>query len=55
MSNMIYAVPLQVGLKVKAREDALNKIKNEIYIQKNFKLNIKRLNRWWYSIYFDKL
>lgn len=43
---------LRVGLKISCREGTLNRLKNEPYIQENFKLNIKRLNRWWYSVYF---
>lgn len=50
--DTIRAIELKVGLKIECREDELNKIKNEPYIQENFKLNIKRLNRWWYSVYF---
>ena len=51
----IYGARLQVGLEVKVRENVLNRIKNNTYIQENFKLNIKKLNRWSYSIYFDEL
>ncbi len=51
-SDIIRAVELKVGLKIRCRDYMLAKIKNETYIQENFKLNIKRLNRWWYSVYF---
>ena len=49
------AIPLMVGTKIECREDILNNLKNEQYIQENFKLNIIRKNRWWYSVYFDKM
>ena len=52
--DRVFAHPLVVGLKVKVRENILELLKETIYIQKNFKLNIKRLNRWWYSVYFDE-
>jgi hypothetical protein len=42
------------GLKLEVRESIYEKIKDEPYIQENFKLNVRRLNRWWYSIYFEK-
>lgn len=45
---------MKAGLKVEVRDNALKEIQAEEYIKENFKLNIKRLNRWWYSVYFDK-
>jgi len=52
-STSISAVELKVGLKIEVREEMLKKLQNEPYIIENFKLNIVRKNRWWYSIYFD--
>lgn len=52
--NKVYAVKLEVGLEVEVNESVLNTIKNEPYIQNNFRLNIKRLNRYRWSVYFDK-
>ena len=46
------AVEIREGLKIKCKEDLLNLLKNDPYIIMNFVLNIKRLNRWWYSVYF---
>lgn len=51
--KIIGAVNLKVGLKLELRECELKKIQEIPYIKENFKLNIKRLNRWWYSVYFD--
>lgn len=48
-------VPLKVGTKIECRDFILEKIKNEPFIQDNFKLNVKRLNRWWYSVYFAEI
>lgn len=53
-NNKMYAVKLEVGLKVEVNESVLNTIKSNSYIQNNFSLNIKRLNRYKWSIYFDK-
>ena len=47
------AVKIREGLKIKCKEDLLNLLKNDPYITMNFVLNIKRLNRWWYSVYFQ--
>jgi hypothetical protein len=47
-------IKIEEGLKIEARESIYESLKNNPYIQNNFKLNVKRLNRWWYSIYFDK-
>lgn len=47
-------IEVKAGLKVEVRDNVLKEIQAEEYIEENFKLNIKRLNRWWYSVYFDK-
>lgn len=52
--NFMPVIKLEVGLKIKCRDNVYQNLLQEKYIQDNFKLNVKRLNRWWYSIYFDK-
>lgn len=47
-------VKLEVGLKIECRDYIYQGLLQEKYIQDNFKLNAKRLNRWWYSVYFDR-
>jgi hypothetical protein len=49
-----FAIPLQHGLKLEIKEDTLNNIQKEQYIKDNYNLHIKRLNRWWYSVFFEK-
>lgn len=44
---------IEVGLKFNCRDYVLIELQDNHYIQQNFKLNIKRLNRWWYSVYVD--
>ena len=46
-------VPLKVGLKVRVNEQHLLELQSSEYIQSNFTMNIKRLNRWYWSVYFD--
>lgn len=46
--------PVEIGLKIKVRDFIYEQIINDTIIMENFKLNVKRLNRWWYSVYFDK-
>lgn len=53
-ANEIPVVKLEDGLKIECREDILEYLQSHPYVQDNFNLNIKRLNRWWYSIYFEK-
>lgn len=48
-------IPIEVGLKISIRDFVLDKLQSDQNIQSKFKLNIKRINRWWYSVYFDKL
>ena len=48
-------VPIKVGLKIRVDQQMLDKLQSDDYIQSKFKLNVKRLNRWWYSVYFDEL
>jgi hypothetical protein len=50
----VFAEEIKVGLKVEVREDIVSTLKNNEYIKDHFKLTVKRLNRWWYSVYFDK-
>lgn len=53
--NKDYAqcVPVKVGLKVRVNESHLKELQLNEYIQSNFKLNIHRLNRWYWSVHFD--
>lgn len=53
-NSLFMAVPIQIGTKIEVKEDILHQLQSNIYIQENFKLNIRRLNRWWYSVYFAK-
>lgn len=52
--DFVPAVKLEVGLKIECRDYVYQNLLQEKYIQDNFKLNVRRLNRWWYSVYFDK-
>lgn len=54
-NHFIKAVKVEKGLKVDVRDYILKQWQEEPYIKENFKLNIKRLNRWWYSVYFDDI
>lgn len=53
--DMEQCVPIKVGLKIRVREKQLLELQQSETINKQFKLNIKRVNRWWYSVYFDEL
>ena len=53
MDNIIRVVDVKVGLKITVKEKTYNELINNEMLSTRFKLNIKRLNRWWYSIYFD--
>ena len=48
----VYAIPVSKN-KFEVRDYYLEELKTNKIIQDNFNLNIKRLNRWWYSVYFD--
>lgn len=52
-SNELRSVKVKVGLGIKCRDFVLKELQDQEYIKENFKLNIRRLNRWWYSVYFD--
>lgn len=47
------AVEIKDGLKIRCKEDLLSILEKDSYVVMNFELNIKRLNRWWYSVYFQ--
>ena len=51
-NNEMRAVPIENGLKIDVRDIIYNELKNNKIITDNFLLNVKRLNRWWYNIYF---
>lgn len=53
--NDIMVVLVADGLKIELRKEALDKLSAEQYIIDNFNLNIMRINRWWYSVYFEKI
>ena len=42
------------GLKIEVRDFELPDIVNNTFVSENFDLGIKRLNRWWYSVYFGR-
>ncbi len=49
-----YVVEISVGLMLRVRDFVLKEMQENEYIKENFKLNIRRYNRWWYGVYFDK-
>jgi len=53
-TNKPKVVEVKHGLKLEIRDSLLKIIQEEEYIKNNFKLNIRRINRWWYSVYFEK-
>ena len=53
--NKPKVVEVKHGLKLEIRDSLLKIIQEEEYIKNNFKLNIRRINRWWYSVYFEKI
>ena len=54
-TNKPKVVEVKHGLKLEIRDSLLKIIQEEEYIKNNFKLNIRRINRWWYSVYFEKI
>ena len=60
MNNKLYppdiivgAMKVEVGTKVVVRDFIYNEIIKNEYINNNFILKAKRLNRWYYDIYFN--
>ena len=54
-TNKPKVMEVKHGLKLEIRDSLLKIIQEEEYIKNNFKLNIRRINRWWYSVYFEKI
>lgn len=52
-NNGIYTIPVGHGLKISCRDYVLKELEECDPIMSKFKLNIKRLNRWWFSVYFQ--
>ena len=48
------AVKIEDGLKICVREDLMKQTISENELSKKFDFNIKRINRWYWSIYFKK-
>lgn len=47
-------VCIEYGLKVRVNKEGLELLQSSKEIADKYKLNIKRLNRWYYSVYFDR-
>jgi hypothetical protein len=52
-NNSIQTISLKDN-RFKMRDTILEEYKNDPKITKVFKLNIKRLNRWWYDVQLEK-
>jgi len=48
-------VKIEHGLKILCKEDLMNNLLSNNELKKEFQLNIKRKNRWYWSIYFKKI
>ncbi len=42
------------GLKLTMKKIELERLQSNLEFLKQYQLNTKRLNRWWYSVYFKK-
>ena len=54
-SKKVFGCELKNGVKVEVRDFILKEMQSNEYITSRFQLNIKRINRWWYSVYFKEL
>lgn len=49
------AIQIYDGIKITMKQVELDRLLTETEFLKIYQLNIKRLNRWWYSVYFKKI
>lgn len=49
-----WCIPIVHGAKIRVRDKIYEELKINEDITNRFQLNIKRINRWWYSIYFKE-
>lgn len=54
-SNINRVIKIEIGTKIEVRDFVLKQLMDEPFVKEKFKLNIKRINRWWYSVYFDEI
>ena len=52
-NNIRYSVQITHGLTVEVRDYIYDEIVNDKWVNDNFKLNVTRMNRWWYKVYFE--
>lgn len=52
--ELVATIRIEHGLKVDVRDFVLKELKGDPDIQRQFKLNVRRLNRWWHSVYFEE-
>jgi len=53
---MIYpAFKIEHGLKIKVKKEALDRFINNQELKKDFQMNVKRVDRWWWSVYFKTI
>ena len=50
--DVVSAIPINFGVKIRVRDHIYRELINNEELNKKFWMNPKRLNRWWYSIYF---
>jgi len=51
--KLTHVLKIEKGLKIRINKVNYEKLINNQWINNNFKLNIKRLSRWYWSVYFD--
>ena len=52
--SSVYLIYVEDGLKLKMKKIELERLQSNLEFLNQYQLNIKRLNRWWYSVYFKK-
>lgn len=50
--NNVVCVPVEHLLKIRCRETEMERIKNDPYATKDYRLSFKRVNRWWWDVTF---
>lgn len=52
----ISVIKIEHLTKIECREDVLNELQSSHLLLSKYRLGVKRLNRWWYSVSFiDKI
>ena len=54
-TNSYSAIRLESGMKILCRKETLDNLMSNNEVRQRFQLNVRRKNRWYWSVYFKEI